>query len=149
MANTSRAACRSARASPIQLVLAKFLAVMVLVVVALAELLVLDQAQTLEVTGELAWPLPDDLGAVLDAAERAYAKLTMAPRPEKAARRCSTVLTLVLIPSLLVILNDFRRLVFRYKFGRWPTREEVEPARTRHRDPLAGDAAPSGKLRTV
>jgi hypothetical protein len=61
----------------------------------------------------------------------------------------ATVLTLVLIPSLLVILNDFRRLVFRYKFGRWPTREEVEPARTRHHDPLEAEPPPTGELTTV
>jgi multidrug efflux pump subunit AcrB len=40
----------------------------------------------------------------------------------------ATVLTLVLIPSLLVMLNDFRRLVSRLRHGTWPTREEVEPA---------------------
>jgi len=61
----------------------------------------------------------------------------------------ATVLTLVLIPSLLVILNDFRRLVFRYKDGRWPTREEVEPARTRHHDPLGAEATPPGELTTA
>jgi len=62
----------------------------------------------------------------------------------------ATVLTLVLIPSLLVILNDFRRLVFRYKYGRWPTsREEVEPARTRYQDPLESKLTPSGELTTV
>jgi len=44
----------------------------------------------------------------------------------------ATVLTLVLIPSLLVILNDFRRVVFRVQHGIWPTREEVEPGTTRH-----------------
>ncbi|MCP3955144.1 MAG: efflux RND transporter permease subunit, partial [Desulfobacterales bacterium] len=58
----------------------------------------------------------------------------------------ATVLTLVLIPSLLVILNDFRRFVFRYKTGRWPTREEVEPARTRHQDPLMDPQQPSVDL---
>jgi len=62
----------------------------------------------------------------------------------------ATVLTLVLIPSLLVILNDFRRLVFRYKFGRWPTsREEVEPARTRHQNTLEDNRLSSGELTTV
>lgn len=62
----------------------------------------------------------------------------------------ATVLTLVLIPSLLVILNDFRRLVFRYKYGHWPTsREEVEPARTRYQDPLERKLTPSGELTTV
>lgn len=61
----------------------------------------------------------------------------------------ATVLTLVLIPSMLVILNDFRRLFFRYKHGRWPAREEVEPARTRHQNPLEDNRVPSGELTTV
>jgi len=62
----------------------------------------------------------------------------------------ATVLTLVLIPSQLVILNDFRRLVFRYKQGHWPTsREEVEPARTRYQDTLEDNRIPSGELTTI
>ncbi len=40
----------------------------------------------------------------------------------------ATVLTLVLIPSLLAIVNDLRRVVVRLRTGLWPTREEVEPA---------------------
>ena len=40
----------------------------------------------------------------------------------------ATVLTLVLIPSLLVILNDIRRLVYKLGHNNWPSREEVEPA---------------------
>jgi multidrug efflux pump subunit AcrB len=43
----------------------------------------------------------------------------------------ATLLTLVLIPSLLAILNDARRAVWRIKTGSWPTREEVEPASRR------------------
>ena len=39
----------------------------------------------------------------------------------------ATVLTLVLIPSLLVIVNDFRRVTAKGVTGKWPTREEVEP----------------------
>ncbi|MCK5069310.1 MAG: efflux RND transporter permease subunit [Desulfocapsa sp.] len=39
----------------------------------------------------------------------------------------ATVLTLVLIPSLLVIMNDFRRVFQKGLTGIWPTREEVEP----------------------
>jgi len=39
----------------------------------------------------------------------------------------ATVLTLVLVPSLLVIVNDCRRLFFRINRGFWPGREEVEP----------------------
>jgi multidrug efflux pump subunit AcrB len=49
----------------------------------------------------------------------------------------ATVLTLVLIPSLLVILNDFRRMVHHLKFGTWPEREAVEPARLRNLDLLS------------
>jgi len=48
----------------------------------------------------------------------------------------ATVLTLVLIPSLLTILSDFRLLAHRYRHGTWPKRVEVEPARDRHMDPL-------------
>jgi len=39
----------------------------------------------------------------------------------------ATVLTLILIPSLLVIMNDLRRVIVKGVSGRWPTREEVEP----------------------
>ncbi len=39
----------------------------------------------------------------------------------------ATGLTLILIPSLLVIMNDFRRMVVKGISGKWPTREEVEP----------------------
>ncbi|MDM8544727.1 efflux RND transporter permease subunit [Desulfococcaceae bacterium HSG9] len=46
----------------------------------------------------------------------------------------ATVLTLLLIPSLLVILNDLRRLARRFKHGVWMTREEVEPAQGRKAD---------------
>ncbi len=40
----------------------------------------------------------------------------------------ATVLTLVLIPSLLVIVNDLRRVWVRLRTGNWPGREEAEPA---------------------
>lgn len=40
----------------------------------------------------------------------------------------ATLLTLLLVPCLLVILNDLRRLFFRLRKGYWPTPEEVEPA---------------------
>ncbi len=46
----------------------------------------------------------------------------------------ATVLTLVLVPSLLVILNDFRRVIVRLKTGEWAEREFVEPASTRKVD---------------
>jgi len=49
----------------------------------------------------------------------------------------ATVLTLVLIPSLLAILSDFRLLFHRVRYGYWPKRIEVEPARDRHIDPLS------------
>ncbi len=39
----------------------------------------------------------------------------------------ATGLTLLLIPSLMVIVNDIRRSVVRVSSGVWPTREEVEP----------------------
>lgn len=48
----------------------------------------------------------------------------------------ATVLTLVLIPNLFMILNDFRRLSFKLRKGTLPTREEVEPATTRKVDLL-------------
>ncbi|MCK5843252.1 MAG: efflux RND transporter permease subunit, partial [Victivallales bacterium] len=38
----------------------------------------------------------------------------------------ATFITLLLIPCLLVILNDIRRLGYYVAYGRWPTREEVE-----------------------
>jgi simple sugar transport system substrate-binding protein len=40
----------------------------------------------------------------------------------------ATVLTLVLIPSLMVILNDFRLLAHKFRYGTWPRRVAVEPA---------------------
>jgi multidrug efflux pump subunit AcrB len=46
----------------------------------------------------------------------------------------ATVLTLLLIPCLLCILNDMRRAVVRLRTGVWPTPDEVEPARLRHLD---------------
>jgi multidrug efflux pump subunit AcrB len=39
----------------------------------------------------------------------------------------ATGLTLILIPSLLVIMNDLRRIIVKGVTGEWPTREEVEP----------------------
>ncbi len=47
----------------------------------------------------------------------------------------ATALTLVLIPSLLTILSDFRLLIYRYKHGIWADRLSVEPARNRHENP--------------
>lgn len=39
----------------------------------------------------------------------------------------ATVLTLVLIPSLLIIVNDMKRSFFRLYHGFWPERVDVEP----------------------
>jgi multidrug efflux pump subunit AcrB len=50
----------------------------------------------------------------------------------------ATVLTLVLIPSLLVILNDQRCLWHLARRGHWPSREQVEPASERNLN-LMGD----------
>ncbi len=44
----------------------------------------------------------------------------------------ATVLTLVLIPSLLAILNDFRLLIHKLRYGYWPKRVDVEPAQNRN-----------------
>lgn len=54
----------------------------------------------------------------------------------------ATVLTLILIPSLLTILNDMRRLVFKWRNQYWPDRAEVEPAASRYADeaPAEGKA---------
>ena len=46
----------------------------------------------------------------------------------------ATVLTLVLIPSLLAIVNDCRRVIARMKTGEWLEREIVEPAAHRRVD---------------
>jgi multidrug efflux pump subunit AcrB len=48
----------------------------------------------------------------------------------------ATVLTLLLVPSLLSLLSDCRLLVHRLKYGFWPKRVDVEPARNRHVDLL-------------
>ena len=53
----------------------------------------------------------------------------------------ATVLTLVLVPSLLAVLSDARLLVYRLKYGFWPKRVNVEPARNRHLDPLTDEPA--------
>jgi len=55
----------------------------------------------------------------------------------------ATLLTLVLIPSLLVILNDFRLIAHRFRHGVWPQRVAVEPARHRHVDPMMDPASPT------
>lgn len=58
----------------------------------------------------------------------------------------ATVLTLVYVPCLLAILNDFRRMLFFLVHKRYPSREEVEPARLRNLDLLhedTGELAPA------
>ena len=54
----------------------------------------------------------------------------------------ATLLTLVLIPCLLGILNDLRRLLRALHTGTWPSPEEVEPARARMMDAPANPAMP-------
>lgn len=61
----------------------------------------------------------------------------------------ATLLTLVLIPSLLAILNDFRLLVHRLNYGYWPGRLDVEPAKDRRKNPLEGDIVKVKKPATV
>jgi multidrug efflux pump subunit AcrB len=53
----------------------------------------------------------------------------------------ATVLTLVLVPSLLVLLSDCRLLVYRLRYGYWPRRVTVEPACNRHADLLSKEHA--------
>jgi hypothetical protein len=48
----------------------------------------------------------------------------------------ATLLTLILVPSLLVILSDLRLLYHRLRHGRWVRRAAVEPARDRNKDLL-------------
>ncbi len=55
----------------------------------------------------------------------------------------STALTLLIIPCLLAILSDARRIVHWIYRGRWPSREELEPARLRLVDVLED---PSGEV---
>jgi multidrug efflux pump subunit AcrB len=43
----------------------------------------------------------------------------------------ATIITLVIVPSLLAILNDLRRQAYRVFHTKMPTREEVEPATRR------------------
>lgn len=52
----------------------------------------------------------------------------------------ATLLTLVLIPCMLAMLNDFRRLSRLAITGTWPTPDDVEPARHRNVDPLVQPA---------
>jgi multidrug efflux pump subunit AcrB len=59
----------------------------------------------------------------------------------------ATLLTLVLVPSLLVILSDLRLLFHRLRHGRWVRRVAVEPARDRNKDLLSQAPAAGEPLR--
>ena len=48
----------------------------------------------------------------------------------------ATVLTLIFIPCLLAVLSDLRLLTHYILHRRWPTREELEPARLRNSESL-------------
>jgi multidrug efflux pump subunit AcrB len=52
----------------------------------------------------------------------------------------ATFLTLFFVPCLMGVLNDARRITHWLVRGEWPTREQVEPARTRNIDPLQVEA---------
>ena len=54
----------------------------------------------------------------------------------------STGMTLVLLPGILLILNDFRLIGHRLVYGAWPGREEIEPGRGISSAPAAGTADP-------
>ncbi len=43
----------------------------------------------------------------------------------------ATVLTLLVIPAFMMILNDGRRMYYRMRKGEWPLAEAVEPATRR------------------
>jgi hypothetical protein len=47
----------------------------------------------------------------------------------------ATLLTLLLIPALMCILNDLRRMYYFLNTGILPSPEDVEPARLRKLDP--------------
>ena len=55
----------------------------------------------------------------------------------------ATLLTLFLIPCLLCILNDFRRILFRATHGSWASPGDVEPARLRKVDLMFEEGAAS------
>lgn len=57
----------------------------------------------------------------------------------------ATILTLVVIPCLLYVLNDLRRALSFLLKGTWPTHEHVEPATRRHADDdhIFGNAQPA------
>jgi multidrug efflux pump subunit AcrB len=57
----------------------------------------------------------------------------------------ATIITLVIQPAFLAILNDLRRVVYYLRKGVWPTPEEVEPGAERNRyEEAFGSDAESG-----
>lgn len=56
----------------------------------------------------------------------------------------ATLLTLLLLPALLGIMNDLRRVVYAVRHGRWPTPEEVEPS-AREEEDIYTDPEPAGE----
>lgn len=55
----------------------------------------------------------------------------------------ATLITMFLTPCLLGILNDVRRVLYLAVWGRWPSREEVEPARERGKTRKLADESPA------
>ncbi|MFA6242115.1 MAG: efflux RND transporter permease subunit, partial [Candidatus Hydrogenedentales bacterium] len=53
----------------------------------------------------------------------------------------ATLLTLLFIPCMMGVLNDMRRVLYFIRHRRWPTPEEVEPARLRLVDSDDSDAS--------
>ena len=60
----------------------------------------------------------------------------------------ATLGTLFVIPSLYLMLNDLRRCGHALRTGRWPTRQEVEPA-CQQRDDEHPAAAPQAEREPV
>ena len=61
----------------------------------------------------------------------------------------ATLLTLILIPSLMAILNDLRCLAFWLKYGSWPRRTQVEPGAYRFLEHGTSFARGTGKYEEI
>ena len=61
----------------------------------------------------------------------------------------STFLTLLFVPNLLVVLNDFRCLFHRIRYGEWASRETLEPASHRNTDTLFCHTEPEQKSKSI
>lgn len=61
----------------------------------------------------------------------------------------ATILTLIVLPCLMAMLNDARRLARWIRTGTWPTPEEVEPARMRRFDPDSVEAEQAASLTPI